>query len=110
MMHVSYPIGSSVLMGSDDMPDLSSVRHPCMEATFSISYVNRRAEKHADELFAKLSDGGTVTMPMAGPVLGSVFRILHRQVRDQAGRWSRNTLNPKTRLPRYHLGLLKRKT
>ena len=70
VMHVSYPIGSSVLMGSD-MPSQFGPA-PVHGSNFSISYVPDSRE-HADELFAKLSDGGTVTMPMADQFWGAYF-------------------------------------
>ena len=70
VMHVSYPIGSSVLMGSD-MPSQFGPP-PVQGSNFSVSYVPESRE-HADELFAKLSDGGTVTMPMADQFWGAYF-------------------------------------
>ena len=62
IMHVSYPVGSSVLMGSD----VPSVFGPptVMGSNFSISYSTRTKEE-TDELFAKISAGGKVTMPPA---------------------------------------------
>ena len=70
IMHVSYPIGSSVLMGSDT---LSGFGPPSVQGTnFSLSYMTKdRAE--TDELFAKISEGGTVTMPLADMFWGSYF-------------------------------------
>ena len=56
IMHVSYPIGSSVLMGSD----VSGFGPPHVQGTnFSVSYATESREQ-TDEFFAKISEGGTV--------------------------------------------------
>ena len=70
IMHVSYPIGSSVLMGSD-MPSLFGAP-PVVGSNFSVSYSTESREQ-TDELFAKISEGGTVTMPLADMFWGSYF-------------------------------------
>ena len=70
VMHVSYPIGSSVLMGSDMPSEFGPT--PVQGSNFSISYTSSSREE-ADELFAKLSDGGTVTMPMEDQFWGAYF-------------------------------------
>ena len=70
VMHVSYPIGSSVLMGSD-VPE-QFAPPPIQGSNFSISY-QPESKEAADELFAKLSDGGTVTMPMEDQFWGAYF-------------------------------------
>ncbi|MFQ5971303.1 MAG: VOC family protein [Alphaproteobacteria bacterium] len=70
VMHVSLPIGSSVLMGSDSC---SAFGPPPVEGNnFSISIVGQSKE-HCDEMFAKLSDGGTVKMPMNETFWGAYF-------------------------------------
>lgn len=70
VMHVSYPIGSSVLMGSD-VP--SQFAPPVTQGNnFSISHQPASREA-ADELFAKLSEGGRVTMPMQDQFWGAYF-------------------------------------
>ena len=70
IMHVSFPIGSSVLMGSD-MP--SGFGPPVqMGNNFSISYTTESKEQ-TDDLFAKISEGGTVNMPPADMFWGSYF-------------------------------------
>ena len=70
IMHVSYPIGSSVLMGSDVMPGLGP---PHVQGTnFSVSYATESREQ-TDELFAKISEGGTVQMPLADMFWGDYF-------------------------------------
>lgn len=70
VMHVAYPIGSSVLMGSDVPPQFGPA--PVQGSNFSISY-NAGSREEADELFAKLSDGGMVTMPMEDQFWGAYF-------------------------------------
>ena len=70
VMHVSYPIGSSSLMGSD-VPE-QFAPPPVQGSNFSISY-QPESKEAADELFAKLSDGGTVTMPMEDQFWGAYF-------------------------------------
>ncbi len=70
IMHVSLPIGSAVLMGSDVVGD-----HPKPGApnnSFSVNVaVETRAE--ADRVHAGLADGGEVTMPMDEVFWGSYF-------------------------------------
>ncbi|RKD14280.1 glyoxalase [Pelobium manganitolerans] len=71
IMHVSLPISKeTVLMGSDDMPGMS----PPLQVgnNFSVSLgVGSKAK--AKELFANLSEGGRVTMPLADTFWGSYF-------------------------------------
>ena len=70
IMHVSLPIGNSVLMGSDST---SSFSPPLVVGNnFSMSF-EAESREHADEVFAKLSDGGTVNMPMADAFWGAYF-------------------------------------
>ena len=70
VMHVSLQIGSSVLMGSD-MPS-GFGGPPVVGNNFSISYLTQSREE-TDSLFAKLSEGGTVTMPLQDMFWGSYF-------------------------------------
>ena len=70
VMHVSYPIGTSVLMGSDVPAEFGP--SPVQGSNFSISYTAGSKEE-ADTLFAKLSDGGTATMPMEDQFWGAYF-------------------------------------
>ena len=72
IMHVSLPIGNSVLMGSDMC---SSFGPPLVAGNnFSISYeANNRA--HADGIFAKLADGGNVIMPLEDAFWGAYFGL-----------------------------------
>ena len=70
VMHVSFPIGSSVLMGSD-MP--STFGPPVKQGNnFSISY-GATSREESDDIFGKLAKGGTVSMPMQDMFWGSYF-------------------------------------
>ena len=72
VMHVSLPVGDSVLMGSDS----SSFGPPlAVGNNFSIS-IEGESREHCDEVFAKLSDGGTVTMPLEEMFWGSYYGML----------------------------------
>ncbi len=70
IMHVSLPVGSSVLMGSDILPTMGPPRS--QGNNFSIT-VEPESREHADKLFAGLSDGGTVSMPMEDVFWGDYF-------------------------------------
>ena len=70
VMHISLPIGESVLMGSDMPSEMGPA--PVVGTNFSISYVSQSRE-HADALFAKMSEGGLVTMPLQDMFWGSYF-------------------------------------
>ena len=61
IMHVSLPIGESVLMGSDSCAVFGPP--PVAGNNFSIS-IQGQSKEHCDELFARLSQGGTVKMPL----------------------------------------------
>ena len=69
IMHVSLPIGSSVLMGSD-MPACFGPAN--MGNNFSIS-CSTRSREETDALFARMSEDGTVTMAPADMFWGSYF-------------------------------------
>ena len=70
IMHVSLPIGDSVLMGSD-VPSMFGPP-PVMGSNFSICYTPQSREE-VDALLAKLSDGGEVTMEAQETFWGSYF-------------------------------------
>ena len=70
IMHVSYPIGGSILMGSD-MPSGAGMPH-IVGSNFSIS-VSPTSRAEADRLFAALSAGGAPMMPMSDMFWGSYF-------------------------------------
>lgn len=70
VMHVSLPVGSSVLMGSDRGPEFAA---PLVAGNnFSIS-IQCQSREHCDAVFAKLSAGGNLTMPMQEMFWGSYF-------------------------------------
>ncbi len=70
IMHVSLPVGASVLMGSDIAGGHGG---PLVKGTnFSISY-NPKSKAAADAVFAKLKDGGVETMAMQETFWGSYF-------------------------------------
>lgn len=73
IMHISLPIGDSVLMGSDRVDGMGPAFNP--GNNFSIS-INPESKESADELFAKLSDGGHATMPMEDAFWGAYFGML----------------------------------
>ena len=70
IMHVSLPIGSSVLMGSDSTSAFGPA--PVQGTNFAISIVGESRE-HCDEVFAKLSEGGTVKNPLEDAFWGAYF-------------------------------------
>ena len=70
IMHVSLPVGSNVLMGPDNCSAFGPA--PVAGSNFAIS-ISGRSKEHCDEMFAKLSDGGTVKMPLQEMFWGSYF-------------------------------------
>ena len=70
IMHATLSIGDSILMGSD-MPS-SFAPPPTVGSSFSLSY-STSSKEESDALFAKLSAGGTVTMPLQETFWGAYF-------------------------------------
>ena len=70
IMHVSLPIGESVLMGSDSNPAFGP--GPVVGTNFSISFA-AASRDDADEKFGALSTDGRVDMPMADMFWGDYF-------------------------------------
>lgn len=70
IMHVSYQMGNMTLMGSDTPSNFGPPT--VMGNNFSLSYMTGSREE-TDELFAKLSEGGNVTMPLGDMFWGSYF-------------------------------------
>ena len=70
IMHATLSIGDSILMGSD-MP-ASFAPPPTVGSNFSLSY-STSSKEESDALFAKLSAGGTVTMPLQETFWGAYF-------------------------------------
>lgn len=72
VMHVTLPIGDTILMGSDTNSQSGDVK---MGENVSISInVDSRAE--ADSIFTGLTDGGVVKMPMTDTFWGAYFGML----------------------------------
>lgn len=69
IMHVSYNIGNSILMASDNNPAMGEVT---FGQNISIS-VNAESKEEADKVFAGLADGGQTTMPMQNTFWGAYF-------------------------------------
>lgn len=69
VMHVSLPIGNTILMGSDSHPKFGDVG---FGDNFSIS-VNTESTEEADRIFNGLSAGGKVEMPMNKTFWGAYF-------------------------------------
>lgn len=70
IMHVSLPIGNTILMGSDVGGDWASMH--VQGNNFAVS-INADSRAEADRLFNGLSAGGQVTMPMADTFWGAYF-------------------------------------
>ena len=70
IMHVCLPIGNAVLMGSDSTSQSGDV--PAFSGNFSVS-INTDSVEEADRIFAGLSAGGNVIMPMEKTFWGAYF-------------------------------------
>lgn len=70
IMHVSLPVGDSVLMGSDHSSAFGPA--PQTGSNFSIT-VNPDSKADADRLLAGLSEGGNLAMPMQDMFWGAYF-------------------------------------
>lgn len=73
IMHVSLPIGKSVLMGSDNGAQYESSF--VKGNNFSIS-ITADSKQEADKIFGALSEGGKVTMAMSDTFWGDYFGML----------------------------------
>lgn len=73
VMHVSLPIGDSVLMGSDTAGQPEN--HFKQGNNFSIS-INAETKLEADTMFQKLSVGGKPLMPLSDTFWGDYFGML----------------------------------
>lgn len=73
IMHISLPIDGSVLMGSDSSRAFGPP--PKVGDNFSIS-ISANSREQCDELFAKLSTGGSNLMPMQDQFWGAYFGCL----------------------------------
>src|SRR5205085_7403413 len=70
IMHVSLPIGNTVLMGSDMVQGMSP--DIIFGNNFSVS-VNAESKEEADKIYQGLSAGGMQTMPMSDTFWGAYF-------------------------------------
>ena len=74
VMHVGLQLaGGQTIMASDTMPGMSPPR--VAGNSFSIS-VHPESRDDADRIFAALSEGGTVTMPLADQFWGDYYGAL----------------------------------
>lgn len=73
IMHVSLPIGNSILMGSDTGSEWASSFK--QGNNFSIS-ISADSENEANNLFNTLSKGGNITMPLNHTFWGDYFGML----------------------------------
>ena len=73
VMHVSLPIGTSVLMGSDSAPGFGP---PNVSGNNFAITVHAESREEADRVFARLSEGGSVTMPLEDTFWGAYFGVL----------------------------------
>lgn len=69
IMHVSLPIGNTILMGSDSNEQSGDVT---FGGNFSVS-INVESKEEADRIFNGLSAGGNVFMPMDKTFWGAYF-------------------------------------
>ncbi|WP_067146051.1 VOC family protein [Pseudotamlana agarivorans] len=76
IMHISLPIGNSILMGSDSggewAPDFKQGNN------FSIS-ISADSKIEADKLFSALSKNGKINMPLENTFWGDYFGMLTDQ-------------------------------
>ncbi|OBQ56501.1 VOC family protein [Tamlana sp. s12] len=76
IMHISLPIGNSILMGSDSggewAPDFKQGNN------FSIS-ISADSKTEADKLFKELSNNGKISMPLEDTFWGDYFGMLTDQ-------------------------------
>ncbi len=70
IMHACLEVGDAALMGSDVPPE-----HRKPPGGFSVSY-QAADEAEAERIFAALSEGGTVTMPMEATFWAKRFGML----------------------------------
>lgn len=70
IMHVSLPISKeTILMGSDSLPGMGENK---IGNNFSVS-INTESKAEAEQLFSKLTVGGTITMQLQDTFWGAYF-------------------------------------
>ncbi len=70
IMHIALPIKGNILMGSDATGDMCDTM--VQGNNFSLAY-SADSKAEVDELFAKLSEGGFVFMPVGDAFWGAYF-------------------------------------
>lgn len=70
LMHIALPIGDDILMASDTVPEMG---HQLIVGNNNHVSVFPDSREQADKLFAGLSAGGTVEMPLADQFWGDYF-------------------------------------
>jgi PhnB protein len=75
IMHATFQAGSLTLMASDIMDEKSEVTSG---TNVSLS-LNFKSEEEIDKVFAALSDGATITMPLQDTFWGAKFGMLTDQ-------------------------------
>lgn len=73
IMHVSLPIGTSILMGSDTGGEWAPSF--VQGNNFSVS-ISADSKEEADQLFSGLAEGGNVAMPLSDTFWGDYFGML----------------------------------
>jgi len=73
IMHVALPIGNNILMGSDVPSHMPQV---VTGSNLSLS-VSVESREEANRVFAGLSEGGTVGMPLTDMFWGDYWGMLH---------------------------------
>ena len=74
VMHVSLPVGPSLLMGSDSVPGFGPPEFVAGNNFSIMVHVDSKGE--ADAIFARLSEGGMVGMPLEETFWGGYFGSL----------------------------------
>lgn len=72
IMHISLPVGKSILMGTDVPPHMEQAK---TATNISLS-INVESKEEADRVYAGLSEGGQAIMPMADTFWGDYFGML----------------------------------
>lgn len=72
IMHISLPVGKSILMGTDVPPHMEQAK---AGTNISLS-INVESKEEADRVYAGLSEGGQAIMPMADAFWGDYFGML----------------------------------
>ena len=78
IMHISLPIGKNILMANDVPEILGKTNENEHRSKISIS---AESQEEADRIFAGLSAGGTIEMPIANSPWGTYFGMF----RDKYG-------------------------